>query len=91
MQLSRRVKVTICDNQYNMKQLIQSAIAAKAAPVVHAVIADEVIRLGIGRREYRAVVVSLLIQTNKGRDREGRFNSCTILSKVATDEKIRTN
>ena len=59
MQLSRRVKVTICGNQYNMKQLIQSAIAAKAAPVVHAVIADEVIRLGIGRREYRTVVVPL--------------------------------
>ena len=59
MQLSRQVKVTICGNQYNMKQLIQSAIAAKAAPVVHAVIADEVIRLGIGRREYRSVVVPL--------------------------------
>ena len=42
-----------------MKQLIQSSIAAKAAPVVHTVIADEVIRLGIGRREYRAVVVPL--------------------------------
>ena len=42
-----------------MKQLIQSAIASKAAPTVHAVIADEVIRLGIGRREYRAVVVPL--------------------------------
>ena len=42
-----------------MKQLIQSSIAAKTAPVVHTVIADEVIRLGIGRREYRAVVVPL--------------------------------
>ena len=42
-----------------MKQLIQSSIAAKAAPAVHTVIADEVIRLGMGRREYRAVVVPL--------------------------------
>ena len=27
-------------------------VAVKAAPVIHVVIADEVIRLGVGRNEY---------------------------------------
>ena len=44
---------------YDMQQLIKSAMASKAAPIVHAVIAEEVIRLGVGRQEYRKVVVPL--------------------------------
>ena len=40
-----------------MQKLIASAIATKAAPTVHAVIADECIRLGVGRREYRNVIM----------------------------------
>ena len=49
-------KVTIAGEEYNMQQTIVNSIAAKATPIVHGVIADEVIRLGIGRREYRKVV-----------------------------------
>ena len=40
-----------------MQKLITSAMAAKASPIVHDVIADECIRQGLGRREYRKVVV----------------------------------
>ena len=49
----------IVGESHSLDQLIRASIAAKAAPAVHAVIADECIRLGVGRREYRKVVVPL--------------------------------
>ena len=59
MELAQRVKVTIVGEDYNMQQLIKSVMASKAAPTVHAVIAEEVIRQGISRQEYRKVLVPL--------------------------------
>ena len=59
MEIAKRVKVTIVGEEYALKDLIKAATAAKAAPTVHAVIADECIRLGIGRQEYRRVVVPM--------------------------------
>ena len=57
--IAERVKLKIVGEQYPMQRLIRDAIAAKALPEVHLVIRDECIRLGVGRREYRAVVVPL--------------------------------
>ena len=59
MKIAERVKLKIVGEQYSMQRLIRDAIAAKALPEVHLVIRDECIRLGVGRREYRAVVVPL--------------------------------
>ena len=59
MKLAKRIKVTIVGEQYSLHRLIRGAIAVKAAPAIHAVIADEVIRLGVGRNEYRKVVKPL--------------------------------
>ena len=59
MKIAHRVKLKIVGEQYSMHRLIQDAIAAKALPEVHLVIRDECIRLGVGRDEYRSVVVPL--------------------------------
>ena len=67
-EITRRVKVTIVGKEYDMKQLILNSIAVKAAPIIHAVIADEVIRLSVGRKEYVKVVVPLF---NRIRDAIG--------------------
>jgi hypothetical protein len=68
MNLARRIKVTIVGEEYSLERLVRGAIAVKAAPTIHAVIADEVIRLGVGRREYRKVVRPMY---NKIRDAIG--------------------
>ena len=68
MKIAQRVKVKIIGEKYSMGSLIQDAIAAKAMPEVRLVIRDECIRLGVGRREYRAVVVPLF---NRIRDAIG--------------------
>ena len=49
--------MTLVGKHYSMHDLIQGAIAAKAAPTVHAVIAAECIRLGVGRKDYRNVIM----------------------------------
>ena len=68
VKIAERVKLKIVGEQYTMGNLIRDAIAAKAMPEVHLVIRDECIRLGVGRREYRAVVVPLF---NRIRDAIG--------------------
>ena len=68
MQIAKKIKVTIVGEEYSLTALIKAATAAKAAPTIHAVIADECIRLGVGRREYRRVVVRMY---NKIRDAIG--------------------
>ena len=65
MKLAHRLKVTLVGKTYSMHDLIQGAIAVKAAPRVHAVIAAECIRLGIGRNDYRNVIMK---EYNKIRD-----------------------
>ena len=57
--LSQKIKIKIVGDDHTMGDLLTAAVAAKAAPEIHAVIRDECIRLGVGRREYRAVVVPL--------------------------------
>ena len=59
MKIAVKVKVKLFGEDFNMKDLIQASIAAKATTEVHAVIRDEVIRLGVGRKDYRNVVVPL--------------------------------
>ena len=65
MTLAKRIKVKIVGENHTMKELITASIAAKAVPGIHAVIRDEVIRLGVGRREYRAVVKPLFFRIAK--------------------------
>ena len=57
MKIADRVKVTIVGKTCSLKELIHAATTAEAAPQVHAVIADECIRLRVGRREYTKVIV----------------------------------
>ena len=57
--LAVKIKVKLFGEDFNMKDLVTASIAAKATTEVHAVIRDEVIRLGVGRQQYRAVVVPL--------------------------------
>ena len=68
MKIAKRVKLKIVGEQYSMHRLIRDSIAVKAMTEVHLVIRDECIRLGVGRREYRAVVVPLF---NRIRDAIG--------------------
>ena len=63
--LSQKIKIKILGDDYSMGALITAAIAAKAAPEIHSVIRDECIRLGVGRREYRGVVVRLFTRIRK--------------------------
>ena len=60
--------MTIAGKDVSMDESIKHAITSKAAPTVHAVIADEVIRQKISRREYRRVVAR---SYNKIRDAIG--------------------
>ena len=63
--LARKIKVQIVGEKHSMHKLIRASIAVKAAPEVHAVIRDEVIRLGVGRDEYRHVVKPLFNRIRK--------------------------
>lgn len=56
---SQKVKVKILGKDCSMEDLITASIAAKATPKIHNVIRDECIRLGVGRKEYREIVVPL--------------------------------
>ena len=59
MDIAKRIKISIVGEQCTLDSLFRASIAAKAAPAIHQVIADECIRLGVGRRDYRKVVVPL--------------------------------
>ena len=54
MKLAKKIKLQIFGEECSMDRLLRDSMAV---PAIHAVITDEVIRLGVGRREYRAVVV----------------------------------
>ena len=76
MKLAQKVKVKILGKEHTAKGLIVGAIAAKAAPHIHAVIRDEVIRLGVGRREYHAVVVPLFNRIDEQNPQSHRLEGC---------------
>ena len=63
--IMQKIKIKLFGEDYSMKTLISAAIAAKAVPEIHAVIRDECIRLGVGRREYRGVVMPLFSRIRK--------------------------
>ena len=56
MSIAEKVKLTIVGKDYSLTQLIQASTAVKATPMVHSVIADECLRLGTSRDEYRKIV-----------------------------------
>ena len=59
MKLADKIKVELFGVDFNTKDLLIASVAAKATTEVHEVIRDEVIRLGVGRKQYRAVVIPL--------------------------------
>ena len=59
MKIAEKVKVKLFGEDFNMRDLVTTSIAAKATEEIHAVIRDECIRLGVGRNDYRAVVKPL--------------------------------
>ena len=59
MAIATRIKILIVGKPCTLDSLLRASIAAKAAPAIHRVIVDECIRLGVGRRDYRKVVVPL--------------------------------
>ena len=54
--IAEKVKVCIVGKDYTLTELILASTAATATPMVHSVIADECIRLGVSRDGYRNVV-----------------------------------
>ena len=57
MRLAREVKVMVADRKINMEETLSRSMQVRAVAEIHEVIAETVIRNGVGRREYRKVVM----------------------------------
>ena len=88
-EITRRVKVTIVGKEYDMKQLILNSITVKPAPIIHAVIADEVIQHNVERKEYVKVVVPLFtVQQDTRHYRLDGPSWCCVFAEMDRDENI---